>query len=211
MSDDRTIVGVYETAQADYRCYRTAWQEKAVDIGVPDDRTAYCEPDAVNGLGWIAGSAGWDEGSTQIIHAWIWRDGVFQDLGALGSQRNYAWASSMNDAGQVVGYSETDALQVRAFLWDGTRMLDIGESDRFQYSAANSISNRGDIVGTGLDDDGRQHALRFAQGEVIDLQDETTNLGAMALESAFSVNDDGVIIGYGELDGDLHGFVLLPQ
>src|SRR5207253_5166694 len=104
----------------------------------------YSEADAINDQGWIAGPALWDEGSEQIIHAWIWKEGAFEDLGSLGTQRNYAWAAGMNNSGQVVGYSETDALQVRAFLWDGTQMSDIGESKRFADTSAFTISDRRD-------------------------------------------------------------------
>jgi probable HAF family extracellular repeat protein len=211
LSNDRTIAGSYVTRSGTHRCYRTPWQQPAADIGLPDARATDCEPVAVNEAGWIAGWVATPAGSELISRAWIWRDGVFQDLGSLSHRHVNARATSMNRTGQVVGDSETDALLERAFLWDGTQMLDIGESAHFPSTVAASISNRGEIVGAGLDPEGHQHALRFADGAVIDLADEVAHLDGMALLEAVSVNDDGVIIGIASLDGETHGFALVPR
>jgi probable HAF family extracellular repeat protein len=211
LSDKRTVVGIYVNRHGLERCFSTSWQQQAIDIGLPDPGATACQPAAVNDAGWIAGSAEIPGESGVITRAWIWRSGVFQDLGSLSQQFVHARATAMNRAGHVVGASETDAMLGRAFLWDGTGMRDIGESDRFPDTAAGSISNRGEIVGDGLDAQGQQHALRFADDAVIDLQDEVTNLGAMVLNEALAVNDGGVIIGIGTLDGQTHGVVLMPK
>jgi probable HAF family extracellular repeat protein len=50
-------------------------------------------------------------------HAFVWRDGVMTDLGALAGPGASA-AVDINDRGQVVGFLESDnILQPRSILW----------------------------------------------------------------------------------------------
>src|SRR5437016_1333393 len=67
-----------------------------------------------------------------------------EDLGMLGGQ----WTAPMNinDQGEVVGYSETEQGQDKAFVWSaksGMRQLGGITADQ---SNASGINNRGDII-----------------------------------------------------------------
>ena len=47
-----------------------------------------------------------------------------QDLGTLGGTSSVGVA--INASGQVTGYADTAGGDTHAFLWDGTRMQDLG-------------------------------------------------------------------------------------
>ena len=68
-------------------------------------------------------------------------------------------------------------------------MKDIGADERFGWTEALSVNDKGDIIGDGLAiADRNPHALRFAGGQVVDLNDEVDGLGDWQLWSATSVN-----------------------
>ena len=68
------------------------------------------------------------------------------DLGTLGG--DYSSAYGINDAGQVVGYSETDNGQHHAFITgpNGVGMTDLGTLGG-DYSYASGINDAGQVVG----------------------------------------------------------------
>lgn len=69
-----------------------------------------------------------------------------QDLGSLGGNMSYGRA--INNQGMVVGTSDA-----RAFLWDGSQMLDLNDlidpASGWVLRAANGINDGGEIVGVG--------------------------------------------------------------
>src|SRR5687767_11341946 len=75
---------------------------------------------AINDLGHIAGYR-WvpDPEWGAVARAYLLQDGVITDLGPLPGLDN-SFATSMNNAGQVVGYAQDSGIHpdVRAFLWD---------------------------------------------------------------------------------------------
>lgn len=84
-------------------------------------------------------------------HAFIFQvapDGAVtlrQDLGSLGGDMSYARA--INNQGMVVGTSDD-----RAFLWDGTQMIDLNDAvndPSWVLRSANGINESGQIVGFG--------------------------------------------------------------
>ena len=46
------------------------------------------------------------------------------DLGTLGGQNSFAFG--INNLGQIVGTSELESGQSRAFLWENGEMMDLG-------------------------------------------------------------------------------------
>ena len=70
-------------------------------------------------------------------------------LGSLGGDETVTFASAINDAGQIVGWSSTAAGKTHAFLTgaNGVGMTDLGTLGG-ENSYANGINNAGQVVGT---------------------------------------------------------------
>jgi len=80
------------------------------------------------------------------FHAFLWQDGVLNDLGTLGGPISGAFA--LNDKGVVVGVSELPAPGVaHAFVYKDGTMRDLGTVLGHEDSTANDINDRGIIVG----------------------------------------------------------------
>ena len=77
-------------------------------------------------------------------HAAVWNGTTIKDLGTLGG--TVSGAQAINDAGQIVGYSETSTSTSHATLWDGDTITDLGTLGGLN-STAFSINDIGRIVG----------------------------------------------------------------
>ena len=80
------------------------------------------------------------------------------DLGTLGGYLSVAYG--INDAGQVVGASQTDNVQQRAFITgpNGVGMTDLGTLGG-NSSIAFGINDVGQVVGESTTDNGQTHAF----------------------------------------------------
>jgi probable HAF family extracellular repeat protein len=155
---------------------------------------------AVNAAGAVVGSA---RVHGAIYHAFrLVSPGHYRDIGALaeGSSDGYA----INASGQVVGASAVGA-DIRAFVSTyrngrPTALPGLGGPN----SVAFGINAAGDIVGSADDANVAAHAVRWRDGQVLDL---TTALPADSrwhLTDAAAINDAGQIAGTGTIDGRLH-------
>jgi probable HAF family extracellular repeat protein len=148
-----------------------------------------------------------------------------RDLGTLGGPD--AWAASINERGQVVGWAYTDSTPNEAtgtpnqhpFLWEHGKMVDLGTlggtlavAGSFTWPGGRAINNQGLIVGTSnLAGDQTHHAFlweRCNSRERGSLRDLGT-LGGKNSE-AFWVNDTGEIVGRADFSpesSDRHGFL----
>ncbi|HET6836563.1 MAG TPA: hypothetical protein VFH24_00905, partial [Gemmatimonadales bacterium] len=70
--------------------------------------------------------------------------GNITDLGSLTG--NYAFATDINDAGLIVGYSQISTGALHAFYWDNGRMTDMGTLGGAE-SQAFGVEETGRIVG----------------------------------------------------------------
>jgi probable HAF family extracellular repeat protein len=87
---------------------------------------------------------GWSETAGGSTHAFLWEKGKMTDLGTLPGGTSSS-ATALNDAGQIVGWSETDGAR-RAFLWENGHMSMlplIGGNE----SRAVGINHKSQIIG----------------------------------------------------------------
>jgi probable HAF family extracellular repeat protein len=202
INDDRMVVGWYENSARAPRCFMWTADSGSVDLGLMKEGTQ-CEAYGVNKVGQVTGYANVTD-SPFFSRAFIWQDGVFTDLGTLRGQDS-SFGFAINDLGHVVGTTSTNA-----FLWTD-RMIDLDPQNQFVSSVAMSINTIDEIVGyaqRGIEN----IAVRFADGRVIDLLSEVPDTQKWtALTRAVSINDQGIIVGFGTRFGDDHAFMLIPR
>jgi probable HAF family extracellular repeat protein len=148
--------------------------EVLVDIGAgyPSDAVA------VNARGQVAGKYQ----VSGAMHAYLWSDGNFVDLGTLGGSTSYPTA--MNDAGQVIGQSSMPGdTEWHAFLYSNGVMTDLGVGGC--GGAAVDINEAGQVLINSCN-----HVFRYTAGVMLDLG----NLG-MADSSGLAINDAGEVAG----------------
>src|SRR5207245_2189368 len=86
-------------------------------------------------------------------HTYRWRHGVMEDLGALSEHYSSA-AGSINARGWSTGQSQNGLFdpafgfpQLRAVLWKGQQLLDLGTLTGGSESLGISVNNAGQVVG----------------------------------------------------------------
>ena len=118
------------------------------------------EADAINEAGQIVG---WSDLASGGSHAFLYEGGIMKDIGSLGGARS--WALSINNLGQVIGYSETtsDEDTLDWFLYDQGQMVAIDDLLRslghWDVRSA-KLADNGYIAGSAYDwDTGVEHAF----------------------------------------------------
>jgi probable HAF family extracellular repeat protein len=167
----------------------------AVNSPFPDDAYAY----GISRDGKITGT-GTDPVSGEL-HAFIYQDGAFQDLGDLG----YAYGSdgiSINDSGQVAatGYGPG----YHALLYSNGHATPLGSIDGGS-SVGLSINSLGHIVGRAINGDGGGQGFTYIGG----------HMTALAVDRASCINDSDHYVGSvgyywvqnGKMIGVEHGFL----
>jgi probable HAF family extracellular repeat protein len=123
------------------------------------------------------------------VHAFLWRNGVFFDLGSFSN--GFSSAEGMNDKSIVVGWSQLPSAPftqaaMHAFLYDGV-LHDLGTLGG-RDSIATDVNNRNVVVGAAMD--ATNTFLAF-------VWDARTGMRALfqVESSATSINDRGAIVG----------------
>ncbi len=147
----------------------------------------------------------------------LWENGKVQDLGTLGGSS--AWASHINDRGQIIGQSFTATPGTRrhtivsqditwtrpvaGFLWENGKMIDLGNVGG-TYMWPIWINNQGQITGImSTKNDANFHPFLWTNGVLKDLG----TLGG-ASGQVSKMNDLGEVIGYaGTASGAFNAFI----
>jgi probable HAF family extracellular repeat protein len=160
----------------------------------------------------------------------LWKNDVKTNIGALNSASKCSGANSINDLGQVVGWSAiTDApctdpqAPVHAFLWKaGSATADLGTLPGDTSSVALKISLAGKVVGNSghtvttnpvpplIQVVGRPFVWS-KPGGMRDLNQLIDPHSGWKLNSAADINIWGQIVGTGTYKGQTRGFLLTPR
>jgi probable extracellular repeat, HAF family len=144
----------------------------------------------------VAGGSATGDGP---VHAVLWSQGVITDLGTLDGFGQSA-ANSINDAGQVVGYSDdAETGNSHAALWQNGAVIDLGTLGG-SFSQAYDINGSGQVVGVSRTASEDSHAFLWQNGVMTDLG----TLGG-STSQAQGINADGDVVGWSEAaDGITH-------
>jgi len=143
------------------------------------------------------------------IQGFIYQNGQMTSLGSIDGT-GYSEARAINNNNQVTGYSLSESGSYHAFIYENGTMTDLGsiKDDSFAYD----INIKGQVVGNYrshlLESSG--HAYMYENGKMHDL----TGLLSISdqenwdLTSAYGINDQGQIVGWGDINGQSHAFLL---
>jgi len=128
-----------------------------------------------------------DSFSVTDLRAFIWdeTDGL-QDIGSFGG--GFTTPFAINDAGQIVGFSETDAHEFHAFIWDDTNGIqDIGTIPGGFDSFALDINELGHVIGYSTT------SVHFPKAFVWDSTNGLQDIGTLGGSESFAhaINDNG--------------------
>ena len=192
------VVGVADLANAEQRAFLWTADGGMIDLGVLGELFpgfAFSGAHDINELGHVVGVTT-TQGSS---HAFLWTPALGMiDLGTLGGANSSAWA--INDAGLIVGRSDTASGEQHAFLWTpGIGMVSLGTLGGASSSAAD-INEAGQVVGRAETASGEEHAFLWTPtGGMIDLG---TLGGEGSRSQAEGINDVGEVVGLFTRDDD---------
>jgi probable HAF family extracellular repeat protein len=187
-----------------------------IDLGTLGGLSSYAN--SINNKRQIVGWSGTSQGNN---HATLFDPsggGNNIDLGTLAGGYQ-SEGRSINDNGQIVGWSNsyTGGVDWFATLFDpsgGGNNIYLGTLGG-QWSWAYSINNKGQIVGYALNSNWESWATLFdptGGGNNIDLNTLIDPVYGWTLQYAYSINDQGWIVGQGiNPSGDSHAFLLVPE
>ncbi len=193
------------------RAFRFSPPNLTLDLGTLAGSPAPAEAAAygINDAGRVVGSASSTTGFNHAFRTDL-AGANMTDLGTLGGDESSALA--INNIGDVVGTSASASIDSHAFLFtDSTGMTDLQTLGGYT-STAYALNNTGAIVGSAEIANRDLHAFVWTvAGGMRDLNDIIPVNSGWVLTEARAVNDSGVIVGNGLLNGQPRAFLLTPD
>jgi len=114
---------------------------------------------------------------------------LIENLGTLGG--SFSQAYSINDAGQVVGFSRNSSNENEAFLYDNGSMIGLGTLPDGNFSEAFGINDAGQVVGHSRNSSNQSEAFLYENGSM-------NGLGTLGGTFSFArgINDAGQVVGW---------------
>jgi probable HAF family extracellular repeat protein len=163
-------------------------------------------PIALNNRGQVLGIS--NLAGDQSADFFLWENGKLTDLTAQSSGGTLLLASSINDAGQIIGGASFPGRDFDAAVWQNGVLTDLGTLDGDCYSFADAINSRGQIVGSSYSCDGSTtRAFLWQNGSISDLNelipaDSGLQLAGCPPDNICpSIFDNGDISGFGIVPG----------
>ena len=150
-----------------------------IDLGVfggGDESRAFSINDLGQVVGWSAAPPVGDQ------RAFLWENGVMQDLGALDKGRSEAW--SINNSGQIVGSLIGPHGKYYPFLWENNAMVQLPGGEGY----ALSINDQSQAVG---------HSDSTNNGPCMWESGGISAINTFGFEggTAYGINDSGQVVG----------------
>ena len=191
----------------------------------------YTDPTSISNNSIVAGIG---ETSSGASHAFMWQNGSIEDLGTLGGD---SFAYDVNDAGHVVGTSDTspwpqatlwengNAINLSTIVGDDSYAYGINNSDQIVGSAIHNGQTTGFMYQNGrvtylnpgfspsaINDNGQVVGFTFDDSQSVIWQNGTAqylpSLPGDTITQALDISNDGTIIGYGSgPDRNYHALV----
>jgi probable HAF family extracellular repeat protein len=199
INDGGVVVG-YAFTPSGTRAFRQRPGLSAEDLG--NFGGPWAAAFGINASGVIVGQSMDDRRAFQAFRY----DGALHALSPLAGA--LARAAAINTAGIIVGYSSSAAGLLHAARWRSDTVVDDLGTLGGSSSNALGINAAGDIVGTADDLAGQQHAFVYMDEQMIDLNTMIDDQSGWVLQAAYAINDNGVIVGEGLLNGVPRGFRL---
>ena len=167
------------------------------------------ERQIVGSIGYYWGGGGYLHGQA---HACLYSGGVVTDLGSISNNpRSDAEAYGINGAGDVVGYSTAADGSHHAFLYRAGVLHDLGTLPG-KYATGTAINDDGLIVGTLANPYGvTLGSFLYTSGAMFDFSTIVMNGDGWSQLIITGLNDAGVVVGYGTVNGATKGFIAEPS
>lgn len=198
-----TIVGKYNSGDSSEMGFiydGNDWRDLVPLAGNQSSAWDINDQDQAAGLSSVSGGS---------VHAVRYDKETPVDLGTLGGRNSYG--QGINDLGYVVGYADTAGGLTHAFLHNGVDIIDLstlGGDESYAYA----VNDLGYVVGRSQTIDDRSAAFLYYDGIMLDLmQLIPEDSGWDSLSAAYDINENGVIVGYGSINGQNHAFMLQPE
>lgn len=159
------------------------------DLGTMGGST--CEALGINDSGVVVGALALPDGSGNM-HAFLYRDGVAQDLGALPGYPN-SEAVAVNKHGYVAGNSSSP-IYSQALIWHNGKVHRIPVPADGVDNLAAAINVHNDVTGTVRMTNDHQHAFVWRDGRSVDLG--TIDNLSNGESAGNAINDQGQVAGF---------------